>query len=81
MTCCGNCQWWEPHDAKAVVTELRDGECARFPPSVPCISRVTDLGVAVPEVVRGTVLMAQPTTYSVERCGEFRRATQSRMEE
>lgn len=72
MTCC-ECRWWRPAKEREHYTEIDDGECIRFPPMVPCINRVTDLGIAVPEVLRGVVLTAYPIVYALEECGEFER--------
>ena len=69
MKCC-ECQWWETK-AEPEFMELDEGECHRYPPNVPCINQVTNLGIAAPEVIKGSVLMTYPVTYAFEWCGEF----------
>ena len=70
MMCC-ECRWWRPREELEHYCELDDGECFRFPPFVPCVNKVTDFGVTVPEVIRGTVLTTYPITNAEEFCGEF----------
>lgn len=72
MMCC-ECRWWRPREELDHYCEWDDGECVRFPPFVPCVSKVTDFGIAVPEVAHGTVLTTYPTTGADEFCGEFER--------
>ena len=67
---CYKCRWWDPFD-KGDITELSDGDCRRYPPNVPCVNRVNDLGIAVPETIRGAILMGYPITFAIEWCGEF----------
>ena len=66
---CEKCRWWETRDK--VVDELSEGECHRFLPIVPCIRKINDFGITTPEVIRGSILTAYPTTYAPEWCGEF----------
>lgn len=71
MRCCANCEWWEPREEREAVSELDDGECHRHPPSVPCVNRVNDLGIAVYDTARGSILMTYPVVFAMEWCGEF----------
>lgn len=73
MSCCANCRWWDPRHEYETITELDEGECHRYPPSIPCIAKVNDLGLATPEVIRGSVFTTYPITYALEWCGEFLR--------
>lgn len=70
MSYCCDCRWWENLDS-GEVTELSEGCCHRYPPNVPCVARVNDIGVATPEVVKGSVLTNYPINYAFEWCGEF----------
>ena len=72
MICC-ECRWWRPREDLDYYSETDDGECHRYPPMVPCVSRVTELGIAVLEEIRGAVLTTYPVTYAEEFCGEFER--------
>lgn len=73
---CCDCRFWET-EAGPEFMELDEGECHRYPPNVPCISKVSDFGIAIPEVVRGAVLTTYPITYALEWCGEFERKDQA----
>lgn len=81
MRCCANCDYWEPYGEHDEVTELDDGDCRRYPPSVPCLRRVSELGIAEPETARNTVLMAYPVMFATEWCGEFRETASPRIRE
>jgi hypothetical protein len=57
--CCGNCGFWDRHEATTARTGvLKDGLCLAHPPQ-PC---VMDDGV----------LDYQPDTYDDDWCGEWR---------
>lgn len=79
MRCC-DCRWWEPID-KGETTELSEGYCHRYPPNVPCVAKVNDIGIAAFETVRGTVLMSYPIVYAPEWCGEFHDADEPGIKE
>lgn len=72
MMCC-KCRWWKPREELDCYCDIDDGECHRYPPMVPCVNRVTELGIAVFEEIRGAVLTTYLTTYATEFCGEFER--------
>lgn len=72
MRCC-ECRWWSPLEELDHYCEIDDGECHRYPPTVPCVSRVTELGITSFEEMHGAVLTTYPTTYATEFCGEFER--------
>lgn len=78
---CANCKYWYYyHDEKQFdkFGEVSEGECRRFPPSVPCIDSVTDLGIPVPELTKMTPLMTNPFTFAGGWCGEFKPAKKLR---
>lgn len=79
MICC-ECRWWKPREELDCYCEIDEGDCHRYPPIVPCVSRVTELGIAVLEEIRGAVLTTYPTTYATEFCGEFERKAVERTE-
>ena len=70
MMCC-DCRWWDPREEREEYGELNEGECHRYPPIVTCIEKVNDMGIATPEVIRGSVLTTYPITYALEWCGEY----------
>lgn len=70
---CETCAMWDgPHDGSA--RELDSYECHRFPPSVPVVERVTELGVEIHLLNEGNdvMMMTYPRTYFDEWCGEWR---------
>ena len=81
MSCCANCRWWEPYKKRETVSELDEGECHRYPPNVPCVSRVNDFGIAVYEIDRGSILVTYPVMFALEWCGEFNEMDEPRVKE
>lgn len=78
MKCCANCEYWYLYDEeKFNGAGFGEGECRRYPPSVPNIEcdnnknspRLADLYIPL---IRGTMLMSNPFTFAEEWCGEFK---------
>ena len=72
---CANCKHWYPYNENDFEKygECADGECRRFPPSVPIISRISDMGIAIPEdLIKGTLMVNHPFVFAGDWCGEFK---------
>lgn len=72
---CANCKYWYPYNEKNFEKfgECADGECRRYPACVPCMARINDMGIAIPEeFVKGTLLVSHPIVYAGDWCGEFK---------
>ena len=75
IKCCANCKYWYTYDEKKIEEfgDYAEGECRRFPPSIPCIRHINEMGIAVPEnLVKGTLLVSHPFVYAGDWCGEFK---------
>ena len=75
VKCCANCKYWYVYDEKKIEEfgDCTEGECRRFPPSIPCVSHINDMGIAVPEeLIKGTILVNHPFVFAIDWCGEFK---------
>ena len=61
---CLNCRFWLPLDESQPPDPISEGECRRFPPSLPTGE----------EDSRGLALVTYPMTFGDEWCGEWKEA-------
>ena len=74
--CCMNCKYWDSYEAEKSPDNRMwcDGNCHRYPPCVPCIAGITDIGALVfEEPYKGLPLVDHPVTFGDNWCGEFAR--------
>ena len=78
---CAECEYWYCINNEELERygELAEGECRRYPPSVPSFyntyedeCKLTDLIVILS---KGSQFMVYPSTFAGEWCGEFKLTT------
>ena len=70
---CETCDYWAMKKNEE-VTEVTDHECHRYPPNVPVIRHVNDIGIECHLLTTGndSTYMTYPRTFFDEWCGEWR---------
>lgn len=77
LMCCMNCKYWDCYNEKEFEQcgELAEGECRRYPPSLPIFDQcgIDDVPVSdlVISLTKGTPLVSNPFTFGRDWCGEF----------
>lgn len=78
LKCCANCKYWDCYEGKDKKCDFTtDGECHRYPPSIPNFDNHKEDEYCVEDLilclVKGTALVSCPITYATEWCGEFKK--------
>ena len=74
--CCAECKYWDSYEAEKNPDHRMwcDGNCHRYPPYIPCMAGITDIGAFVfEEPYKGLPLVDHPVTFGDNWCGEFAR--------
>lgn len=77
LKCCRNCEYWDCYHTDEKEDDwLAEGECRRYPPSIPIFDNTFEDHVSVDELMicltKGTLFVNHPFTFAEDWCGEFK---------